>query len=246
MHELGPDFYAILASGDAARIALAMLMTGLVGGVSHCAGMCGPFVMAQVAAALPGEGRRYGTLQRLSGAALLPYHLGRMTTYVALGALAGALAGRVALVAETRLLTAGFLLLAAAALLLWGIQGLSHLRPVALPGQAAAGRLVAALAPLLGNPSGARGYALGVALGFLPCGFLYGALAAAAGTGSAAGGAVAMAGFVAGTAVPLVGVAWLGAFFGRRWSGPFRRIGPLLLVANAVFLAWMAWRQLGA
>src|SRR5690606_11451397 len=102
------------------------------------------------------------------------------------------------------------------------------------------------LEPLLGDPRGARGYALGVALGFLPCGLLYGALAAAAGTGSAAGGAAATAAFVAGTAVPLVGLGWLGSFFGRRWAGPLRRAAPVLFLVNAAFLAWIAWRQLSA
>ena len=41
-------------------------------------------------------------------------------------------------------------------------------------------------------PSGWRHYALGVALGFLPCGLLYGALAAAAAAGAAVSGAFAM------------------------------------------------------
>ncbi|BBK44977.1 membrane protein [Allostella vacuolata] len=246
MHHPGPDFLDALASGDTGRIALAMLVAGLVGGLGHCAGMCGPFVLAQVAAALPGEGRRYGTLQRLAGAALVPYHLGRATTYVALGALGGALAGRAALAVETRWLTAGFLLLAAAALLLWGLDGLARLRPAALPGRDLAQRLAGRLGPLLGDPRGMRGYALGVALGFLPCGLLYGALAAAAATGSAGGGAMAMAAFVAGTTVPLAGVAWLGAFFGRRWSGTLSRAAPVLLVANALFLLWVAAGQFAA
>ena len=243
MHHTGPDFAAALAAGDALGIAAAMLLAGLLGGVGHCVGMCGPFVLSQVAANLPGEGRRYGVLQRLAGAALLPYQLGRATTYIFLGALGGALAGRAALAAETRLPTAGLLLLAAAAMLLWGLERLAHLRPAALPG-APARWLVARIQPFLGDPRGARGYALGVVLGFLPCGLLYGALAAAAATGSPGSGALAMAGFVAGTAVPLVGLGWLGGFFGRRIGEPVRRVAPFLLIANALFLAWLAWRQL--
>jgi uncharacterized protein len=41
--------------------------------------------------------------------------------------------------------------------------------------------------PLFADPRGFRGWALGLALGFLPCGFLYSALAAAAGSGTAPG-----------------------------------------------------------
>lgn len=243
MHDPGPAFHTALAAGDLAGVALAMLLAGLVGGLGHCIGMCGPFVLSQVAANLPGEGCRYGTLQRLAGAALLPYHLGRATTYVFLGTLGGALAGRAALAAETRLLTAGLLVLAAAAMLLWGVERLARLRPAVAAGLPA-GWIVGRIEPLLGDPRGARGYALGVALGFLPCGLLYGALAAAAGTGSAAGGAAATAAFVAGTTVPLVGLGWLGSLFGRRWAGPLRRAAPILFLVNAAFLAWIAWRQL--
>ncbi|WP_374443162.1 sulfite exporter TauE/SafE family protein [Stella sp.] len=243
MHHPGPDFQAALAAGDLLGIALAMLLAGLVGGIGHCVGMCGPFVLAQVAANLPGEGRRYGMLQRLAGAALVPYHLGRGTTYVLLGTLGGALAGRAALAAETRLLTTGLLLVAAVLMLLWAVERVVRLLPAAASGPAA-GWIVARVAPFLGEPRGMRGYALGLALGFLPCGLLYGALAAAAGTGSAGGGALAMAAFLAGTTVPLVGLGWLGSFFGRRWSGAMRRIAPLLFLANALFLAWIAWRQL--
>lgn len=62
-----------------------MFLAGLVGGFTHCMGMCGPFVLAQAMQPVP---RGYGqalTLRRLSGWALLPYHLGRATTYATLG-----------------------------------------------------------------------------------------------------------------------------------------------------------------
>ena len=58
-----------------APLVLALFMAGLVGSAGHCAGMCGPFVLAQVGARTQ--------LNRLAGSALLPYHLGRGTTYIA-------------------------------------------------------------------------------------------------------------------------------------------------------------------
>ena len=58
-----------------------LFMAGLVGGWSHCAGMCGPFVLAQVATRLEGiPASRMTELHRLTGAAVLPYHFGRATT----------------------------------------------------------------------------------------------------------------------------------------------------------------------
>ena len=46
--------FAFLPYGDAGGLALlaAMLLAGLVGGGTHCIGMCGPFVLAQTTARL--------------------------------------------------------------------------------------------------------------------------------------------------------------------------------------------------
>ncbi|MBM3566708.1 MAG: sulfite exporter TauE/SafE family protein, partial [Alphaproteobacteria bacterium] len=68
-----------------------LFLAGLTGGFGHCAGMCGPFVVAQGLARLekvPAVGMT--ELTRLKGAMLLPYHAGRAITYAALGG-AGAL-----------------------------------------------------------------------------------------------------------------------------------------------------------
>ena len=60
----------------------------LAGSTMHCVPMCGGFVLGQVAdgmARLPAT--RLCEWQRVSRGALLPYHLGRLTTYAGLGAL---------------------------------------------------------------------------------------------------------------------------------------------------------------
>jgi len=74
-----------------AGLALSLFLAGLGGSAIHCVGMCGPFVLGQVMAdaAHVGPGG-YGEWRRLAGAALAPYHLGRLTTYTGLGTLAGA------------------------------------------------------------------------------------------------------------------------------------------------------------
>ena len=74
-----------------------LFLTGLIGSLTHCAGMCGPFVLSQVAARLETvPAARMREWHRLSGGALLPYHLGRATTYAALGAAAAAASGTLA------------------------------------------------------------------------------------------------------------------------------------------------------
>src|SRR4051794_25197968 len=85
------DHLATLCGPAAARGGLlaGLFAAGLAGSLLHCAPMCGGFVLGQVAdrmARLPAC--RMCEWQRLSAAALLPYHLGRLTTYGLLGALA--------------------------------------------------------------------------------------------------------------------------------------------------------------
>jgi sulfite exporter TauE/SafE len=223
---------ALAPAGGLLPLLLAMFATGLAGGATHCAGMCAPFVLAQVAAAP--EGRGGPVLARLAGAALLPYHLGRMAGYGALGALAGGLGGALHGLAGHGILAA---LLGAAAVLML-VQGVARLRWLPAP------RLPAALQRIaqswLDAPTGWRGAGLGLLLSALPCGLLYAALVGAAAAGSAAAGALAMAAFVAGTVPALVGVGLLGRLFGRRFGTALRPAGTALFLLNAALLGGMA------
>jgi sulfite exporter TauE/SafE len=87
---------------------------------------------------------------------------------------------------------------------------------------------------------GGKGYLLGVLLGFIPCGLLYGALTAAASTGDPLAGAFGMGAFVLGTIPTLFAVALLGHFAGQRWRTLVQRGAPMLLLLNAGVLAWLA------
>jgi sulfite exporter TauE/SafE len=68
---------------------LGLFAAGAAGSVVHCGPMCGVFVLGQVSermAHLPSG--RLCERQRIGSGLLLPYHLGRLTTYAGLGALA--------------------------------------------------------------------------------------------------------------------------------------------------------------
>ena len=222
---------------------LGLLMTGLIGGATHCAGMCGPFVLSQVTARLEARpASRMREWHRLAGAALLPYHLGRATTYGGLGAAAAGLAGGLVDGAGWRWLPPT--LLVAAALFMLGMAA-PRLRSVAGAGglwwAGGIGRLAR---PLFAAPTGWRGWLLGVALGFIPCGLVYGALAAAAAPGDPLTGAFGMAAFTLGTTPGLLGVGLVGHLAGRRGRGFLPRHAPLLLVLNAGVLTYLAWRMI--
>ena len=236
---------AMAAAGPA--LLLALLAAGAAGSVVHCAPMCGPFVLGQVSDRLAGiPAARLCESARLSNALLLSYHAGRLTTYAGLGALAGS-----AVVPAdfwSGALPAGLLLLAALLFLGHALARLAPgLRPAlpaldrAPPGWA---RLVAQIAARVDRSRPGGGFFLGVALGFLPCGLLYAAIAAAAGTGSAAGGALAMLAFGLGTVPGLIAVGMAGQVAGRAWHRGVAMAAPAVLLANAALLAAMAWQRL--
>ncbi len=235
------------AAGHGGTLA-GLFLTGLVGSLTHCSGMCGPFVLSQVAARL--EAVPVGRMRewhRLTGAALVPYHLGRATTYAGLGAVAALSAGFLGgQLGGLRFVAAGLLALAALFLLALAAPRLKGLLAAAGGGGSWWGDSLGRWAgPLLAQPTGLRGWLLGVALGFIPCGLLYAALAAAAATGDPLAGAAGMLAFAAGTVPMLLMVGLAGHVAGGRWRASMLRWAPLLLVANAGMLGVLAVQVLG-
>lgn len=246
MHEgLAHQAFGLLPYGDVGGLALvmAMLLAGLVGGGTHCVGMCGPFVLAQTTArleAVPAAG--ISEFHRLTGAALLPYHLGRLTTYTALGAVAGAAGQGIRTVPGLDWIAAGWLMVAAAMFVTYGIFGGRGSAAGESRWGAALGRMAR---PLFARPTGTRGYALGMMLGFLPCGLLYAALAVSAGSGGAWGGGVAMAAFTMGTVPGLVATGFVGHIAAGRWRAAATAVAPALMLVNGGLLGFAAWRLIG-
>lgn len=233
-----------LGPGGIPALMGALFLAGLAGGLTHCTTMCGPFVLAQSAAtaesALAG-----GVLKRLSGAALLPYHLGRALGYSALGALAGGLGGVLAqasgLPHVMTWLAAGLLALAALLMLAQASSRLAALLP-RLPAPRLPAALERRMGALLAAPTGWRGVRLGLLLSALPCGLLYAALAGAAASGSALAGGLAMLAFVLGTAPALTALAFLGRLARHAFGPGLRVVSGALFALDAVVLSVLAIR----
>ena len=168
-------------------LALSLFLLGLASGV-HCVGMCGGFVAAfarPVIAIKPVK-----SMQRL-----LAFNAGRITSYSVAGAIGGAAGGAAGslLGAQTALYVLANVMLIAVGLHLAGVTSLSAIEELGAP-------LWRRLQPLAAKAVGGRSsYVAGLAWGWIPCGLVYGALAAAALAGSAAGGAAAMAAYGLGT-----------------------------------------------
>ena len=206
---------------------LALFAGGLASGL-HCAGMCG------------GIAAGFSLLQKEPvWKRQLAFNAGRITSYAGAGAIAGALGSAAAyaaaaLPAQSLLyfFSSAFVLLAG--MHVWGLPlPLSALERIGVPLWRRIQPLAARLLPARSVP---QSYAAGLAWGWLPCGLVYGALAAAVFAGGAAQGAVAMAAFGAGT-LPWLFIAGVAAARLRRWSGlaNLRRLGGALLIALGGF-----------
>ena len=203
------------------------LTLGLLVGFGHCIGMCSPFVLF--------VSRRY-VLPRAGRSAVLTaqawYTAGRIATYAALGAAAGALGGVVQMAGTLVGLQRAASIVAGAVLVLWALVALSDLVPRLDTG----GTLFARASGALKGRVPGHPFLIGLFLGLLPCGPLYSAFIAAAARGGARHGAAALALFGLGTAPALLGVSIADDLLLRNRAFVNRLSQVLLLVMGAWFL----------
>jgi len=192
---------------------LAAFVAGLVGS-PHCIGMCGAF--AVLCGGRPADA--------------VAWHLGRLTTYALLGALAGAFGA----VLPGPSWVAGAVSLA---LIFWFAAGLAGLVPeprMPVPGLRRLGAAVGA------SPHPGMRYLFGIATGFLPCGLVYATLGIAVAAGTPALGALVMAAFGMGTA-PILSAFALGL---RKIVARDLRVRRLLAASVLAASLWsVAMRQ---
>ncbi len=191
---------------------------------AHCVGMCGGFAAAASAGARGG---------RLLGSQLL-LQLGKATSYMFLGALAGTLG---AAIVKSPLLSFGgraVTVLAGVALLFAGLVLLGLLGR----GDDALTRGLApvwgrVMGPLLAQRPAGFPLVVGLAMGFFPCPLVYAGLAAAAAAGGPLKGALTMAGVGLGTVPALLLAASFGTMLSAVWRRHVARAAGVLLVAFA-------------
>lgn len=200
-------------------------LVGLFGSV-HCIGMCGPLAFAVPVS----RGGRWLFLWDK-----LVYQLGRTISYVLIGLIAGAIGRQLWLLGLQRgisIASGALILLAALARLLrFSLISSTAAKPAALINRA----LIYALNQRWGH------IFIGILNGFLPCGFVYLALAGALNTASALNAAQYMFWFGIGT-LPLMFLAAVGSGF---VTAPARRRLNLVIPYFMLFLgAWFILRGL--
>lgn len=226
-------------------VLLTALVAGLVGSATHCVGMCGPFVISQVTSRmeqLPVE--KMSEFRRLTGAALLPYQFGRLSTYCLLGVLAGYFTDSISALTRVWWIGPVLLIVAGVFFLLFGILGLMPHLGGLLPSTGETrwwNKLVGNHARgLFQAPYGWRGYLLGVMLGFIPCGLVYGALVMAAATGAALNGGAVMLVFGLGTVPMLFVTGFVGQYAAQRFRALMVPVGRGLMIINGIILFALA------
>jgi len=184
----------------------------------------------------------FGPDGRASPVTHAAYHLGRLATYLALGAaggfLGGALdlAGDVAGIGRVSAFVAGFILVG------WGVSALAVRRGLITLRRRAPSRL----GSVLGNglawlrrfPPLPRALLLGLSTTLVPCGWLYAFVATAAGTGGVLSALGVMLVFWVGT-LPALLAAGLGL------RGLFARLGARARTVSAVLIAVSGLALLG-
>lgn len=223
------------------------ITAGFVGSL-HCLGMCGPLVLAYSfhidkslnADNAPGAAGR-SALERLRRLPWLgglihhgAFHLGRILTYGFLGALAAALFQAVDMsslfsgIRGKMVVLSGFLLI---------LTGLVLLRVFPLPARLSA--LFASqgsffsrtVPPLLKSRRPLSKLALGLLVGFMPCGMSWAMILAAATTQNPLHGLSTMVGFGLGTVPALVLTGLSASFISLRVRFLGERVAALMIVA---------------
>ncbi len=205
------------------------ILTASLAGSVHCAAMCGPFAAASGGAFSRVRGRLFAQ----SG-----YHLGRLVTYLSLGAAAGFAGGALDLAGSAAGIQRISAFFAGALLLAWGISTLAASRGLVKLGRRAPGAslLSRALAKVSALPAMPRALLLGMSTAFVPCGWLYAFVAIAAGSGGVAPALIVLGAFWLGT-VPALVIASLGLRgLGARLGPRAKTLTAAVVVASGLFV----------
>lgn len=205
----------------------ALFLSGLLGSLGHCLGMCGPLVTM------------FGIQLKARRPAGWPYHLlyhaSRLGVYVLFGAMAGGLGSVLGLGDSLGKVAGTVSLLLGLGVVLLGLGYLGWLSLGRIEGAGA--WLSRAMSWALQQGSSARVLALGALNGLLPCGLVYSALLVAASTGGPLTGAAGMIVFGLGTLPALMAVGVGAGALSARVRQVFVRVAGVLILVIGLQLA---------
>lgn len=180
-------------------LGMAVAVASLLGSL-HCVGMCGPLAI-------------WATSEGTKPVTLVSYHLGRLTTYLSAGLMAGLLGSALTIGGDVAGLQSLAAMIAGGFLILIGIVRIARMLPmfqrkaVRVPKPSRIAGWLHHAKPLLASrgPLG-RSYLAGLFTTWLPCGWLYLFVLIAAGTGGVLSALAVMLAFWIGTLPALTGL----------------------------------------
>ncbi len=233
--------------GSTPEISMAMLTVwaamgiGVTTSLGHCIGMCGPLISTFSLA----QGRNDHRLRSLLPA-LLIYHFGRLNAYAVIGLVFGLMATAAQAVGPSNEMRGSLFLLAGLLMVIMGLGLRGWLPTNRIIESSRLGRFASEkFMALVGTPSLAGRYFLGVANGFLPCGPVYAMAMAALTAPTPLHGAGTMVAFGVGT-VPVLLAIGLGA--GRlapTLQRKFNLIASLLVIVVGLEFLFRAGKMFG-
>ena len=201
---------------------LQLFLAGFLGG-AHCLGMCGGIVTMMV-----GSGAQ----------ALWLYNFGRIAAYIAVGTALGALGEVGFLLADSFYIRVIFYAFALFLMLAMGFYFLGFSKLIA-PFEKFGGMVWAKIFPktqqFLPITTKKHAFFLGVLWGFMPCGLLYSAFAAALASGNALKAMLLMTAFSLGTLPNLLLAPIFLQKISARFRQAFQKIAGVVLILFALF-----------
>ncbi len=186
---------------------LSIIAVAFLGGFGHCLGMCGGIVIAYSSTKIDPKWHKL-----YQGAAHLTYSLGRITTYMIIGAVFGAIGGVVSFsgtaIAVLTILAGVFMILAGLS-----IAGKLQFLTLLEHSFSRSKWYQKTFRDILQTQSLYSFYLLGMLNGLLPCGLVYFFAVTAASTGSAFWGAFVMLVFGLSTVPALMGLGFFTSIF---------------------------------
>lgn len=228
---MGQNFYSMETENFLKLFSFFSL--GFFGGFSHCVFMCNPFVL-YVASRFNLSAKGYFSL-------LIPqikYNSGRILTYSLLGVVVG-------FVSDIGIFLTKMSELQKITAVIWGIflifYGVSDFFGFQILSRMENNFLTRKISGKIGKVSLSSPFAVGILLGFLPCGLLYGALIGVFSLKSPFFAGFGMMFFGIGTSFALILVALFGNFI-LRYRKLFRFLSMIVMVVMGIFFIYSGWK----
>jgi len=239
-------------------ILLSLLSMGFFGGFTHCISMCGPLVVSQISHNLASTKiEDFHGFTKFKNFALISYHLGRITTYSFLGFITFFLRTKLDENNNFKFISAFLIFIAIMFFVLMFIkqnQNLTIFKKIKFYRfnhfkknvifkifykiiSNFIGFFSKKLDFLFKNSRGFYGYFLGVILGFIPCGMLYGAIAMA---GSFSSPFLSIIGMIIFGSTTFIALFFVGIFTKFTIKLPeFKIIANIVIIINIMMLIKM-------